>query len=125
MDGSPVTESYLRFNVQGISGIVSSATLRVFANSKQSAGYQAHGVVDNSWGETTITYANAPLFDAAVTGSSGSVPGGAWTAADVTPLVLGNGTLSLALTTSSVTSLSLASRESGANAPQLVVVTSP
>ena len=96
--------------------------LRVFANSSQSVGYEVHGVTDTSWSETAITFANAPPF-AISTGSSGPVSTGTWTTVDVTPLVTGNGLVSLALMTSSTTALSLASRESGANAPQLLVTT--
>ncbi|MDX6646216.1 MAG: hypothetical protein QOK40_1943, partial [Miltoncostaeaceae bacterium] len=43
------------------------------------------------------------------------------TSVDVTSLVTGNGTYSLGLSTTSGTALSLASRESGANSPQLVI----
>jgi len=81
-------------------------------------------VADNSWGELTINYANAPATDG-VTATSGSFGTGAWTTVDITPLVAGNGTFNLALTTTNNTAFSLASRESGANAPQLIIETSP
>ena len=123
VDGSPLVRSYLRFNVQGITGGVSQASLRVFANSSQSVGYEVHGVADTSWGETAVTFANAPPFAALSTGSSGPVGTGTWTTVDVTSLITGNGLVSLALTTANSTALSLASRESGANAPQLIIVT--
>jgi hypothetical protein len=44
---------------------------------------------------------------------------------DVTAYITGNGTYNLALTTPGSTAVSLASRQSGANAPQLVVETAP
>jgi hypothetical protein len=56
------------------------------------------------------------------TGSSGPVTGGTWTTVNVTALVSGNGTISIALATTSSTNLSMSSKE-GANAPQLVVTT--
>lgn len=124
VDGSPVVRSYLRFSLAGLSGTVTKATLRVYANSAQSSGYDAWGVVDTSWGEATITYATAPPLAAAKTGSSGPVSAGSWTSVDVTALVAGAGALSLGLTTSSSTALSLASRES-ADGPQLIVETTP
>jgi hypothetical protein len=43
----------------------------------------------------------------------------------VTPLLTGNGTYNIALTTTNATAFSLASRESGANAPQLIIETVP
>jgi hypothetical protein len=122
VDGSPVVRTYIRFNVQGLIGTVTRVRLRVFANSSSSTGYTVSRVSDNTWVETTINYNNAPAVGSSA-GSSGSFSGGVWTTVDITPLVTGNGTLNLALTTSSSTAVSLASRESGANAPQLIIDT--
>ncbi|HXD09165.1 MAG TPA: DNRLRE domain-containing protein, partial [Anaerolineales bacterium] len=121
-DGSPLIRSYLRFDVQGMGGAVTKATLRVFANSSSSAGYKVHKVSDLTWNENTITYNNAPPLGSVV-GSMGAFAGGAWTSVDVTSLVTGNGTISLALAGINSTAVSLVSREGGANAPQLVVNT--
>jgi len=121
-DGSPVVMSYLRFNVTGLSGTPTSATLRVFANSASSGGYSIHGVSNNTWGEGTITYANAPPVGS-VLGSSGAITSKTWTSIDVTAYITGIGTYNLALTVPGSTAISFASREAGANAPQLVVVT--
>jgi hypothetical protein len=123
-DASPIVRSYLRFNVQGLSGTVTRVTLRVFTNSASSTGYEVRGVTDTSWGEPTINYSNAPAVNGA-TGASGSFGNGVWTTVDMTPLITGNGTFSIALTTTNNTAFSLASRESGANAPQLIVETVP
>jgi calcineurin-like phosphoesterase family protein len=121
-DGSPDVHSYLRFNVQGLSGAVTSATLRVYANSSVTAGYDARSVSDNTWTESGVTYNNAPPVGS-VLGSSGNVNSNTWTSVNVTSYITGNGTYNLGLTTSGTTALSLASRESGANAPQLVIQT--
>ncbi len=120
VDASPIVNSYLRFSVTGLTGPVSSATLRVFATSSQATGYTANAVADNTWGETTITYANAPAIGASV-GASGAVAANTWTAVDVTSYITGNGTVSFALKTTNSTALAMASRETGANAPQLVI----
>lgn len=122
VDGSPDVHSYLRFNIQGLSGTVTSATLRVYANSAVSAGYEARSVSNNTWTESGITYSNAPAVGS-VLGSSGNVNSNTWTSVNVTSYITGNGAYNLGLTTSSDTALSLASRESGANAPQLVIQT--
>lgn len=121
-DGSPDIRSYLRFNIQGLSGTVTNATLRVYANSSANSGYEARSVSNNTWTESTITYNNAPPVGN-VLGSYGSVNGGTWTNINITSYITGNGTYNLGLTTSGSTALSLASRESGANAPQLVIQT--
>ncbi len=122
VDASPVTNSYLRFNVTGLSGNVTSATLRIYATSSQSTGYTAYAVADNTWGETTITYSNAPAFGSAL-GVSGAVSASTWTAVDVSTYVTGSGTFSFGLNTTNSTALALSSREAGANAPQLVIIT--
>jgi hypothetical protein len=124
VDGSPIVRSYLRFNVQGLSGTVNRVTLRIFANSASSSSLVASGVSNNTWTETTINYNNAPLIGSSL-GSSSPVTAGAWISIDITAYVTGNGTYNLALTTPGSTAISLASRESGANAPQLVIETRP
>lgn len=121
-DASPVVRSYLRFNAQGLGGAVTRATLRVFANSASSQGYQVMPVSDNTWVENTINYSNMPSPGSSL-GSSGTFGATAWTNVDITPYITGNGVFNLALTTTSNTAISLASRESGANAPQLIVET--
>jgi uncharacterized delta-60 repeat protein len=123
-DASPDLHSYLRFSVQGLSSTVTKATLRVYANSASSLGCTANAVSDNTWTESTLNYNNAPGVGGTL-GSSGSFGAGIWIEMDVTPYVSGNGTYNLALTTPSSTAISLASREAGANAPQLIVETSP
>jgi hypothetical protein len=123
-DGSPILRSYLRFNIQGLSGNVTHATLRVFANTASSAGCSANSVTNNTWTESTLNYNNAPPVGGAL-GSSGSFGAGVWINVDVTAYVSGNGTYNLALTPLGTTAISFGSREAGATAPQLVIETSP
>ncbi len=123
VDGSPAVNSYLRFDIQNIQSTITSATLRIFANSNQSLGFSVRGVADNNWQEGVINFTNAPAFSQTVTGSSGPVTGGNWYSVDVSSLARVNGFVSFALTTSNQTAISLASRESGGNAPQLIVNT--
>jgi acid phosphatase type 7 len=119
-DGSPVVRTYLRFSVTGVTGTVTSAVLRVYANTGQTTGYDLYPVANNTWGETTITDANAPPFGATKLGSSGKFGAGTWTSVPVTAVVAGNGTYSFGLSTTNSTAVSLSSRE-GANPPQLVI----
>ena len=84
------------------------------------AGYEVRGVADNSWGETTITYQNAPA-PSGITATSGAVNAGQ-TSVDITPLVTGNGLISVALTTSS-TGITFSSRDARSGAPQLIIQT--
>ncbi|MPZ24256.1 MAG: DNRLRE domain-containing protein, partial [Dehalococcoidia bacterium] len=122
-DGDPDIDSYLRFNVTGAADGVLSATLRIFVNSNHSLGFDIRGVSDNTWVELEINDSNAPAMSSTVSGSSGPLASGNWVEVDVTSLVMGNGLVSFGLTTMSPTAMSLASRESGANSPVLVVET--
>jgi hypothetical protein len=120
-DASPVVNGYLTFNVQGLGGTIASAKLRLYANSSSSVGCKVFSVPDVSWGERTITYNNAPALGVQV-GSYGAIRSSTWIEVDVTALVRGNGTFSLAVSGLNGTAVSLASRES-ANKPQLVIAT--
>jgi hypothetical protein len=124
VDGSPPVNSYLRFTVQGLGGSsISQAQLLIHANSSSSSGLSAMTVADNTWGENTITYANAPAMGSTL-GTSPPVIGGTWIAFEVTSYVTHEGTFSFEISTSGVTAISLSSRESGTDAPQLVITTS-
>jgi hypothetical protein len=123
-DGSPIMRSYLRFNIQGITGTVTRVTLRVYANSASSSGYHIGEVTSNTWTESTINYNNAPAIGGSI-GTSGSFAAGTWTTVDITSRVTGNGTINLGLYTTSSTAISLNSRQASANAPQLVIEMTP
>lgn len=118
-DTSPDLHSYLRFNLSTLSGPVQSATLRVYANSNHTAGFSVQDVADDTWGETSTTFKNAPTVDDTVA-SSGPLTAGTYVDIDISSLITGNGTYSLALSGINSTSLSVGSRES-ANPPMLIV----
>ena len=123
VDASPERRAYLRFNVDGVSGPLVRATLRLYAQNSSLIGYEVRPVADNTWNELTLTYNTAPAMGS-IAGSSGPYGTASWVTADVTALVSGNGLLSLVLTTPDTNTLIFASRETGANAPQLEIYTS-
>jgi hypothetical protein len=112
--------SYLRFDVAGLAGTVTSATLRLYGESTSSVGYSVRSVANAEWTENRITFANAPT-PGAVVARSGSIARDAWSSVDVTALVRGNGMANFALTAISSSAGVYASRETGATAPQLIV----
>ena len=125
VDGSPIVNSYLRFNVTGVgASSISQVRLLIYANSGSSSGITAKTVADNTWGETTITASNAPAMGSTL-GTSPKVVAGTWITLDVTSYITGDGTFSFGASTAGGTAISLASRESGANAPQLIITKSP
>jgi hypothetical protein len=120
-DGSPDLHSYLRFNVSGLNGKrIVKARLLLYANSNSTQGVNALAVADNTWGEITTTYTNAPALGGTLA-SSGAFTSASWVTLDVTSYVTGDGTYSFGITTPNSAAISLASRESGANSPQLII----
>lgn len=119
IDGSPEKDAYLKFDVTGITGTVSSATIRIYAASGSSVGFDVRQVADTSWIESSITYANAPTIGATL-GSSGSFSSGTYLEIDVTGYVTGNGVVSFGITTPHTTAIRFDSSEGG-NQPELVI----
>ena len=120
-DAAPDVHSYLRFDVQGLGGrSIAQARLKIFANSGSNIGISVLSIADNSWDESMLNYNNAPVLGS-VLAASGRIAAGSWITLDVSAFVTGEGSFSFGLTTAGSTAISLASRESGANAPQLLI----
>ena len=119
IDAAPETNSYLRFNVQGVTGAVTQATLRIYTQSTSTTGYDVHQVADNSWGEFTINGSNAPALGS-VLNASGAITANNYVDVDVTSYVVGDGLLSFGLSTAETSLIQVSSRE-GSNMPELVV----
>jgi hypothetical protein len=118
--GSPITRSYLRFNVGDIAGSITKATLKLYTSTTSSTGYQVRSVSNTSWEENLINYSNAPAFGPVVS-SSGRFSSSTWVSADVTSLITGAGVYDLAVSTSSTSNMSFRSRDAASNLPQLVI----
>jgi hypothetical protein len=114
--------AFLRFVVQGTTGhTIQHAYLKVYANNSTSIGINAYTVADNTWGETTVNYNNAPPLGGQL-GTSGAFTAGSWVQIEVTSFITGDGTYSFGVTTPGATAMGFASKEGGANGAQLVLV---
>ncbi|MGH9005138.1 MAG: DUF7594 domain-containing protein, partial [Acidimicrobiia bacterium] len=115
-------EGYLRFDVTGLAGPVSRATLRLFVTNDTGDGPGVFAVT-GAWDEGGLTWANRPGPAGARLADLGGVAEG-WVEYDVTGAVGGTGPVDLVLVSISPDSFSARSREGdGAEAPQLVVET--
>ena len=123
VDSSPTVNSYLRFDVSGLSGTVATVTLKIYATSALNAGFEVHALADDTWVESTITSANAPAAAALPATSPGAVTNSYVTVTLPLSAVTGNGHVDFVLVGRSTTALALTSRES-ATPPQLVITTS-
>lgn len=120
-DGSPEILSYLRFDLSGLGSDVSDARLRIYANTGNRVGIDASTLTSALWDESSTAYENRPGIGALL-GSSGAITAGTWVEVPLADAQLRNGTFDVALSSTHTTATSLASREAGANAPQLVVL---
>ncbi|MGB0387465.1 MAG: DUF7594 domain-containing protein, partial [Ardenticatenaceae bacterium] len=118
-DATPEIFSLLRFDVPNLMGQSVSATLRIYGETAGERGYTLHSVADNSWGETTTTYNNAPMLGNEL-GSVGPFPAGSWTEVNVSSAVSSQGLLSFAFSSTSGTNTRYSTRE-GNNPAQLVI----
>ncbi len=105
----------------GVSGSVQTATLRLWVTSATANGPAVY-TTDNTWSETTITWANRPARTGSGVDDKASVPSGAWVDFNVTSLVPGDGTYNFVLAGTSSDGVDFSSREA-TNKPQLVVTT--
>jgi hypothetical protein len=120
-DLDPVVRSYVRFELAGIAGAPTKVTLRIFANSASTGGFDVRSVT-GTWDET-VTFATSPAPGESIR-SSGAFVGGRYTDVDVTAAVAGNGVYDFALVGLDTTAVAYARRET-ATPPQLVVEWSP
>ena len=117
--GNPDYDFYLKFKVEGLSGSVSQAVLRLYVNDYSNDGGAVY-VVDNSWEEMTITAQNAPGLSGLPVAQIGATTNGQWVEVDLTAVIHGNNTYSFGISTSSTNSAYYSSKE-GNNPPQLVI----
>lgn len=120
---------YLKFDVQALSGVVSSAKLRLYVTDASNSGGSAYTVSNDflgtatPWTQTGMNWNNAPLISGAPLSAAGSASVGAWIEFPVTAAISGNGIYSFGVKTTSSDAVYYASQES-TNKPQLVIETS-
>jgi PKD repeat protein len=124
-DGSstnPTKRTYLKFSLTGVGATVTAVKLRVFVTDASANTESVYLASDNSWGETTINYTNAPAIGSTAFGSAVK-PAAGWVEITLDPSVIppNPATLTLVLKSSATDSLTISTREDATNPPQLVV----
>jgi hypothetical protein len=120
VDGSPQSETHLRFRLSGLSGQVVSAKLRLFSTNPTSQGPALYATT-GGWDERAVTWATRPARQGSAVATLGAVALNEWVELDVTSLVTGNGVLSVALGARSSDGVDFRSREAPGQTPELVV----
>ena len=114
--------TYLRFDVDVPEGeTITGATLRMFATTDGRA-IELHGLADDSWDESTITWRSAPDHARPAADRVDSVSADASFPLDASSLVSG-GTVSMVLTSEANSMVRMVSRENDSHRPRLIVET--
>ena len=124
-EGTATTyRTYLKFNVSGLSGTVTSVKLRLFATDASPNIARVFAVADTAWTESTLNWNNKPVMGTPELGSAAVPALNAYNEITLSPSAVGgNGVVSFGLTIDGTNSAIFSSTE-GANAPQLVVTSS-
>ena len=73
----PDVDTYLRYSVQGVSGAVTSAKLRVWATDATTNGPAAF-LTGSGWSETAINWGNRPARTSGAHDDKGAIAAGSW-----------------------------------------------
>jgi hypothetical protein len=117
---NPDIESFIRFSVSGVTGLIQSARLRVYITTNSSTNGPAAYGANNTWSEAEITWKNRPARASSMLDNEGAVSTNSWVEYNVTPFVMDNGTYTFVLAADSNDGITGSSRE-GSRPPQLVI----
>ncbi len=115
-------ESYLRFEVTGVTGEIAAAVLRLHGRQAGRSGGNLH-VLQQPWREKEVTWLSKPAVTTPPIGRLHAVQAGQWHAFDLAGVINGNGTFDLALIGAGERPVSFDSRESLNSQPELIVAT--
>jgi len=129
---SEIMQSYLKFDVTGMTGTLHSAKLRLYVSDASPDGGAVYLTSSNykssptPWLESGLHWDNAPVMTGAPLSSAGAVSIGQWVEFNVAAAIVGNGTYSFGLKSNVSDQVYYRAKESGAaTAPQLMIMTTP
>jgi hypothetical protein len=114
--------AYLKFEVVGVKGVVTSAVLRLYMTKSRSGKQISLYAADNDWEENSLAWSNRPALrgDPIATVASPST-GGSYVDFDVTKYISGVGDFSFAVTSDSAKEIVFNSKQAGVGVPLLEV----
>ena len=124
-DASPTRQIFMRFDLAAIAGPVQQAVLRMHVADVADAGSPSGGTVakvnSTSWSETGVKYSNRPTSWGATVATIGAVTRNTWVEVPVTSAVTVGQSVTIGIRSTNTDGAYYDSRQTGANAPQLVV----
>ena len=121
--GRSASRVYARFNVTGLDGPVSTASLRFYITNGTRNGPAVY--LTRAWPSTHITWKRQPTVASGPRADKGRLARGRWVEWDVTPWVTGDGAYSFAIRGGSADIVAFASRETKKTGkrPRLIITT--
>lgn len=121
VDGAPVKDFLLRFDIPGTVGSITRATLRLHNVNGSGVGGFVH-TTSEPFDEGSVTWLSAPPAVGGPIGSFGRVVAGTWYTLDVTSAVTGSGVVAFRVTSTSSNGADYVSKEGTAGlGPELVI----
>ena len=122
--------AYLKFDLSGVSGSITSAKLKLFTKSLSSASTRSvYALSNDSWSETDITWNNKPSYGSELSNLN-ITSNGAYVEWDITSYInseyTGDKTASLCVNdpvSNNDTGIDFYSKENGSNTPVLTIIT--
>jgi hypothetical protein len=126
VEGDPVRESFIKFDLSAISGSITSARLRLHVNDASDSPSPQGGTVarvnDTAWTENGITYTNRPTSWGPTAATFGPAVRNTWMEVDVTSAIDAGGLVTLGVRSTHTDGAYYDSRE-GTQRPELLVTT--
>ena len=116
---SPGEESYLRFVVSGVTGVVQRAMLRLFVTNGSSNGPALYAT-DPRWSESEITWQKRSSPTGNMVADLDSIAADVWAEYDLTSVITADGVYSFVLVPQGTNGVTFSSRES--SSPPVLVV---
>lgn len=119
--------TYLKFDVTGLTGAIESAVLRLYVTDASPDGGSVYAVSNNYLGTSTpwtqggLNWNNAPAMSGTALSSAGAATVGQWVELNVKSAINGNGAYSFGLKNAKSDVVYYSSKE-GSNKPELVIV---
>ena len=114
-------ESYLKFDLSGVSGEVQNARLRVFVSNGSTEGPAVY-MTETTWAEYGITWDTRPAQTSGMLDDKGVIDSNTWLEYDVTSAITGSGTYSFVFTKDAGDSSGFSSIEGGQPAELVVTI---
>ena len=118
--------AFLKFQVTGVTGPITSAKLRLRTQDRPISEFGVYRITSNAWSEGNLTWNNAPLTHDWFSGEYNGWPADTWRDFDVTGALSGDGVITLGLASGqNIGLMDIWSKESNIYVPVLEVTFVP